>query len=360
MRVLEGPVLSLGPELTAFESELAACAGVSHAVATNSGTSALHVAMLALGIGPGDEVITTPFSFIASSNCILFVGAVPVFVDIDPLTLAIDPGRIEEKISSRTKAILAVDVFGHPANWDALAGIAARHSLKLVEDSAEAIGSTYRGRRAGGLGDIGVFAFYPNKQITTGEGGALLTNSAETAALARSFRNQGRGAGGGWLSHENLGYNFRISDINCALGRAQLSRLDEILASRSRVAERYNRLLADIPGVRTPHVSRDTGMSWFVYVVQLAAEFSRADRDAILQLLRDRGIGCSNYFPSIHLERVYRARFGYRAGAFPVAESVSDRTIALPFHGNLSADDAGAVADSLREAVATLRTKTPA
>jgi perosamine synthetase len=310
--------------------------------------------MLALGIGPGDEVITTPFSFIASSNCILFVGATPVFVDIDPLTLAIDPARIEEKITPRTKAILAVDVFGHPAKWDALAGIAARHGLKLVEDSAEAIGSTYRGRRAGGLGDVGIFAFYPNKQVTTGEGGALLTNDDRVAELARSFRNQGRGAGGGWLSHENLGYNFRISDINCALGRAQLSRLDEILASRSRVAERYNRLLADIHGVLTPYVSRDIGMSWFVYVVQLAAGFSRADRDAVLRFLRDRGIGCSNYFPSIHLERVYRARFGYRPGAFPVSESVSDRTIALPFHGNLSGDQAEAVVENLRDGIASL------
>ena len=355
MRVLDGPILSLGPELPAFEAELARCAGVTHAVAVNSGTSALHLIMVALGVGAGDEVITTPFSFIASSNCILFVGATPIFVDIDPQTLSIDPARIEEKITPRTKAIIAVDVFGHPAHWRALREIAWKHGLALVEDSAESIGSLYRGERAGGLADAGIFAFYPNKQITTGEGGAVLTDDDEIASMARSLRNQGRGTDGGWLAHQMLGYNFRISDINCALGRAQLSRLDEILSSRANVAETYNRLLADFPEVRLQFVADDVKMSWFVYVIQLAPEFSQEDRDLILKYLRDRGIGCSNYFPCIHLEPFYRTKFEYGPGEFPVAEGVSDRSIALPFYGRLELEDAERVVDTLREALTQVR-----
>ncbi len=355
MRVLSGPILSLGPELDAFESELAECAGVTHVVAANSGTSALHMIMVALGIGPGDEVITTPFSFIASANCILFVGATPVFVDIDPLTLSINPAKIEERITLRTRAIVAVDVFGHPAHWRALREIAWKHGLALVEDSAESIGSMYRGERAGGLADAGIFAFYPNKQITTGEGGAVLTDDDEIADKARSLRNQGRGTDGGWLSHQMLGYNFRISDINCALGRAQLSRLDEIVVARASVAETYNRLLVDVPEVRTPYVASDVRMSWFVYVIQLAPEFDREDRDQILEYLRDRGIGCSNYFPCIHLEPFYRTNFEYGPGEFPVAEAVSDRSIALPFYGRLELDDAERVVETLQQAIAQVR-----
>lgn len=351
MRVLEGPILSLGPELDGFESELAACAGVNYAVATNSGTSALHLTMLALGIGPGDEVITTPFSFIASSNCILMVGATPVFADIDPLTLSLDPDEVKAKLTSRTRAILAVDVFGHPARWDELREIAIEHDLALVEDSAESIGSTYRGRPTGGLADVAIFAFYPNKQITTGEGGALLTNDPQIAATAKSLRNQGRSDQGGWLAHHTMGYNFRLSDINCALGRAQLGRLDEILAPRSQVAETYNRMLADIPEVTTQHVADDVDMSWFVYVIQLSEQFTSDDRDQVLLYLRDRGIGCSNYFPSIHLEPFYRTRFEYGPGDYPISESISDRSIALPFYGALPIRHIEAVVENLTAAL---------
>ena len=352
MRVLEGPILSLGPELDAFEKELALQAGVSYAVATNSGTSALHLTMLALGIGPGDEVITTPFSFIASANCILMVGATPVFADIDPLTLSIDPQEVQKKINSRTRAILAVDVFGHPAHWDALRDIASEHDLSLVEDSAESIGSTYRGRPTGGLADVAIFAFYPNKQITTGEGGALLTNDGNIASTARSLRNQGRSDQGGWLAHHTMGYNFRLSDINCALGRAQLGRLEEILAPRAQVAETYNRMLVDLPEIGTQYVASDVEMSWFVYVVQLASQFTSDDRDQVLLYLRDRGIGCSNYFPSIHLEPFYRTRFEYAPGDYPVSESISDRSIALPFYGSLPLRYIEAVVETLADAVA--------
>jgi perosamine synthetase len=351
MRVLETPVLSIGPEIVGFEKELAAQAGVAHAVAVNSGTSALHLIMASLGIGPGDEVVTTPFSFVASSNCILFQGATPVFADIDPLTLALDPARVEERITPRTKAVLAVDVFGHPADWDALEALARRHGLALVEDSAESIGARYRGRPAGGFGDAAIFAFYPNKQITTGEGGAVVTDRQDIADLARSLRNQGRGAGAGWLHHERLGYNFRISEMNCALGRAQLSRLDEILAARERVAQTYNRVLANVPGVQTPFVADDVSMSWFVYVVRLAEGYTAAERDRVMDHLRANGIGCNNYFPCIHLEPFYRAGWGFQEGDFPIAESISGRCIALPFFGALTEEDIEHVAFRLDEAL---------
>lgn len=354
-RIMESPVLSIGPELSSFENELAQCAGTNHAVAVNSGTSALHLAMLALGIGPGDEVITTPFSFVASSNSILFVGATPVFADINPQTLSIDPTKAEERITNHTKAILAVDVFGHPAQWDALRNIASQYSLYLIEDSAESIGARYRGRPAGGLGDIGIFAFYPNKQITTAEGGAFLTNDDHWAEIARSLRNQGRGQSGGWLAYETLGYNYRLSEIHCALGRAQLSRIDEILAARARVAEKYDDMLAQVPEIETPYTSSEIDMSWFVYVVKLTPEFTVGQRDRILDYLRTSGIGCSNYFPCIHLEPFYRNRFVFARGDFPIAESISDRSIALPFYAELPDDDQRRVITTLRQAIAAAR-----
>ncbi|MCH7642619.1 MAG: DegT/DnrJ/EryC1/StrS family aminotransferase, partial [Chloroflexi bacterium] len=243
-----------------------------------------------------------------------------------------------------------------PAHWRALREIAWKHGLALVEDSAESIGSLYRGERSGGLADAGIFAFYPNKQITTGEGGAVLTDDDEIASMARSLRNQGRGTDGGWLAHQMLGYNFRISDINCALGRAQLSRLDEIVASRASVAETYNRLLEDVAEIQTPYVASEIKMSWFVYVVQLIPEFNQEDRDQILEYLRDRGIGCSNYFPCIHLEPFYRTNFEYGPGEFPIAEGVSDRSIALPFYGKLELNDAERVVETLQQAIAHVRT----
>ncbi|MBI4219101.1 MAG: DegT/DnrJ/EryC1/StrS family aminotransferase [Chloroflexi bacterium] len=353
-RVLESPYLSLGPEVQGFESDLARCAGLAHAIATNSGTSALHLAMLALGIGPGDEVITTPFSFIASSNCILYVGARPVFADIDPHTLTIDPAAIDERITPRTKAVLAVDVFGHPADWDRLQEIAGRRGLALVEDAAEALGASYKGRPAGSFGDLSVFAFYPNKQITTGEGGALLTNNPFIARDARSRRNQGRGADGRWLRHERLGYNYRLSDINCALGRAQLERLPEILAARERVALRYNRLLEEVPEIERPFAAEHVAISWFVYVVRLRPGYTRAQRDRVMGHLRARGIAAGDYFPCIHLEPVYRNDLGYREGQYPVSEDISSRSFALPFFSRLSDEEAREVVDCLKEAVAAV------
>ena len=353
-RVLQSTTLSIGPEIELFEKELADVAGVDHAVAVNSGTSALHLALLAGGIGPGDEVITTTFSFIASANCILHAGATPVLCDIDPLTLAIDPAGIARRITPRTRAVIAVDVFGHPALWDETEALCRKHGLLLIDDSAEAIGARYRGRPAGSFGDAGIFAFYPNKQITTGEGGALVTGDAEMARLARSLRNQGRGDGGGWLAHERMGFNYRLSEINSALGRAQLQRLDELLANRAKVAARYNALVAEIPGIEAPFVASDVDISWFVYVVKLSGRFGPGHRNAVLERLRSRGIGCSNYFPCIHLEPVYRDRFGYGEGDFPVAEGIAERTIALPFHGQMTGEEVDEVAGELRSALGRL------
>ena len=345
LSVLTTSTLSLGPKLAEFENNIAKYAGTRYAVAVNSGTSALHLVIRALGLGPGDEVITTPFSFIASSNCILFEGAKPVFADIDPVTYNIDPGNVEEKITPRTKAILAVDVFGQPADWKELKRIAKSHDLYLIEDSAEAIGSEYYGRKAGSLGDAGIYAFYPNKQITTGEGGVITTDDRRLAELCASMRNQGHDMASSWLEHPRLGYNYRLSDIHCALGIAQLRRIEGMIRKRTRVAEWYDRELRRIPGLVLPNL-RTPGVrtNWFVYVVRLDDAFTKKDRERVLLGLRRQGIGCREYFPAIHLQKFYRDEHGYRTGDFPVAERVSEGTLALPYHNNLRREEVRRVA----------------
>jgi len=353
--VLQTPNLSLGPKLPEFEDKFAAFVGRKHAVAVNSGTSSLHCAVRGLAIGPGDEVITTAFSFIASSNCILFEGARPVFVDIDAQDYNIEVSKIEAAVTPRTKAILPVDVFSRPARFDAIEEIAARHNLKVIEDSCEALGSTYKGRAAGSFGDCAAFAFYPNKQMTTGEGGMLVTDDEDLARLARSLRNQGRGDGSTWLAHERLGYNYRLSDMQCALGISQLVRLGEFIEKRVAVAERYRLLLSDVDGVCLPAPYTDGTMSWFVYVIRLADRFTRAERDAVLDALRKSGIGCNNYFTPIHLQPFYRKKFAHAEGDLPVTEGVCERTIALPFHNNLCEADQQTVTAALRDALAGLR-----
>jgi perosamine synthetase len=352
LQVLRTPNLSIGPKIREFETKVAAYAGRRFAVAVNSGTSGLHLVVRALGIGDGDEVITTPFSFIASSNCLLYERAVPVFVDIDPKTYNIDPDRIEAAITPRTRAILAVDVFGQPADYDAIEAIAERRGLRLISDCCESIGAEYRQTKASTRGVAGVFAFYPNKQITTGEGGVVITDDPEIAALCRSMRNQGRGDGSAWLSHERLGYNYRLPEISCALGIVQLERIDEILRLRQRVADAYAQLIAEVGGVHAPFVAAETTrMSWFVYVIRLADSFTREDRDAILQYLRRHGIGANNYFPPIHLQPFYRKRFGFTPGDFPITESVAERTIALPFYNNVTVSECETVIQRLEMAV---------
>ena len=348
VEVLRSPYLSLGPTLRRFEEAFAGCVGRRRAVAVNSGTSGLFLSLRALGVGEGDEVITTPFTFVASATSIMMTGAKPVFVDIDPSSLNIDPGRIEAAITPRTKAVLPVEVFGNPAGFDRLCEAAERRRLVVVEDSCEALGSALHGQRAGTFGRISVFAFYPNKQITTGEGGMIVTDEDGLADRCLSLRNQGRAAGGGWLAHERLGYNCRLSDINCALGLAQLSRLDEIKAKRKQVAAWYQEMLAPENRLIVPREPDGCDMSWFVFVVQLAKPFGCKHRDAVLQEMNRQGIQVSNYFPPVHWQPFIAERYGYDRGDFPIAESASARTIALPFHNNLTQDEVAVVCGVLR------------
>jgi perosamine synthetase len=339
--------LSCGPRQARFEQMVAERAGQRHGIAVSSGTAGLHLVLLGLGIGPGDEVITTPFSFIASANCILYVGATPVFVDIEPRSLNLDPKKIEAAITSKTKAILAVEVFGNTAHMEKLASIARAHEIHLIEDACEALGGSENDQRVGSFGRAAVFAFYPNKQITTGEGGVIVTNDDNLANMCRSLRNQGRpiddadvhagdrNATGSMLTHEHLGYNYRMSELAAALGVAQMDRLDEILELRQRVAGKYMQRLMDFEDLILPTVDTPDTMSWFVFVVRLNDQYGRVERDRIISGMHRHEVGASNYFPCIHLQPVYRERFGYKKGSFPVVESVSQRTIALPFFNRL-------------------------
>lgn len=336
--VLKTRWLSLGPKLGEFEKKFADYVGTKYAVAVNSGTSALHLAVKALGIGPGDEVIVTPFSFVASANCVLFEGATPVFVDIEPETFNIDPKKIEEKITPRTKAIIPVDVFGRPSDKEAIMRIAKKHKLKIIEDSAEALGAEYKGKKVGTFGDCAIFAFYPNKQMTTGEGGVLVTNNKEIYDLCISLRNQGRGIGGEWHEYIRLGYNYRITDMQCALGISQLKKISSILSKRDKVAAEYSKRLAKINGIKTPFDSVNDlklKVSWFVYVIQV----DENKKELFMQELKKRGVECSAYFQPIHLMKFYKEKYGFKPGDFPVCENISKTTIALPFYTVMKTED---------------------
>jgi perosamine synthetase len=352
--VLKTPYLSLGPKIGEFEEKVAQYVGSKYAVAVNSGTSGLHLSVIASNIKSGDEVITTPFSFIASANCILYVNARPVFVDIDPATLNIDAKKIEEKITEKTKAILAVHVFGVPCNMDEIITIANKYGLTVIEDACEAIGAEYKGKKLGTFGLTGVFAFYPNKQMTTGEGGIVVTDNGEVADLIRSLRNQGRKNNGRWLTHERLGFNYRLSDIQAALGISQLKRIDETLKKRERVASYYIKYLRDIEDIELPAFPPESKVSWFVFVIRLKPKFKKNQRDRIMHLLNKKGIECGNYFPPIHLQPFYRKMYGFRKGAFPVTESVSERTIALPFYNYLKEEEVRYVCECLKESLSFL------
>jgi len=321
-----------------------------HAIAVSSGTAALHLALLVLGIGEGDEVIIPSFAFIAVANTVLQVRATPVFADIDPVTLNLDPTAVERAITPRTRALLIVHTFGVSADMDALQSIARRHNLLILEDACEAIGAEFgsppNARRAGSFGDLAVFGFYPNKQLTTGEGGAVLARNPAHAARLRSLRNQGRAATGDWLDHAEPGYNYRLSDIACALGRVQLSRIGEILALRASAAERYYELLAGIPGLELPPLARPgLTISWFVYVVRLPEQ---VDRDRVRAHLAARGIATGRYFAPIHLQPAWRSVSG-AAVHLPVTESIARRTLALPFFNRITAQQQQQVADALRQ-----------
>lgn len=341
--------LSIGPFLERFEQAFAAYVGTRHAIAVSSGTAGLHLCVRAAGIGPDDEVITTPFSFIASANCILFERATPVFVDIDEASMNIDPGLVAEAVTPRTRAVLPVHVFGQPCAMDELTALCDDRALVLIEDACEALGSEYRGRRAGGQGKAGVFGFYPNKQMTTGEGGIITTDDDEWAATFRSLRNQGRTRMGTWLHHEEMGFNYRLNEMSAALGYSQISRIDTLLEQRSKVAALYLENLRQVPGIRLlSPPSTTTRMSWFVMIVRLEPGVSR---NGVIDYLDSCGIPSRPYFTPIHLQPFFRDRFGYQPGDFPVTERVAGSTLALPFHNNMTADDIEYVASCLKAAV---------
>ena len=344
--VLKTPTLSIGPKVRQFEELIAAYTGTAHAVAINSGTSGLHLCLAAAGIGQGDEVITSPFSFVASANCAIYQGATPVFADIDARTLNIDAACVREKITDRTRAIIPVDVFGQPAPREAIGEIAHHHDLVLIEDACEAIGAERHGVRTGGGGiQAAVFAFYPNKQMTTGEGGIIVTDDASYAAILRSMANQGRDDAGTWMNHVRLGYNYRLDEMSAALGISQIRRLDEILTRRERVASWYGERLCHIPGVEIPYVAPETTrMSWFVYVIRVAGGI---DRDTLLAGLADDGIPSRPYFVPIHLQPFYRERYGYTEGDFPVTESVARTTLAIPFFTEMTEAQVDRVCDRI-------------
>jgi len=351
LETLRSGRLSLGPMLLDFERRFAEQIGVEHMSAVSSGTAGLHLAVRSAGIQPGDEVITTPFSFVASANCLIYEGATPVFCDIDERTLNIDPAAAGAAVTGRTSGILPVHIFGYPADMPAFEQLAARNDLWLVEDACEALGAVHGdGRLVGARGHPAVFAFYPNKQMTTGEGGIVVCSSAEMKERVDSERNQGRAPDMGWLDHDRLGFNYRLSDLACALGIAQLEHLDELLAGRARVAGLYNDALADVEGVELPCPDQDGDRrSWFVYVVKLPAE---VERDAAIEALRARGVDSKPYLPAIHLMSFYRHRFGHREGEFPVCEDVARRSLALPFFPHLTEGQVAQVTEALREVLA--------
>jgi perosamine synthetase len=349
LEVLRSGRLSLGPVIDRFEQLFAETVGAPYAAAVSSGTAGLHLLAVLAGVGEGDEVITTPYSFVASANCFIYEGATPVFADVDERTMNLDPAAVEAAITARTKAIVAVDIFGYPCELDPLRALAERHGLVLIQDACEALGAGYKGRTVGSHGVDAVFAFYPNKQMTTGEGGMVTTRDEETWRRLVSLRNQGRADGGGWLEHARLGFNYRLDDVGAALGIAQLEKLDTILSLRNAAAARYGELLAGVDGVDAPLADDgDHVRSWFVYVVTLARG---TDRERVIAELERQGIATSRYLPSIHLQPYMRERYGFREGLCPVSEDLSQRTLALPFFTAIEGEDQERVVEALAAAL---------
>lgn len=350
--VLRSGRLSLGPWIERFEQEIAARVDAPYAAAVSSGTAGLHLLCHIAGLGPGDEVITSPLSFVASANCFILEGATPVFADVDPVTLNLHPAAVEAAITDRTRAIVAVDMFGFPCDLDPLRAIAERHGLVLIEDACESLGAEYRGRPLGAHGPSAAFAFYPNKQMATGEGGVVTTHSEEEWQLLCSLRNQGRSYdGGGWFHHVRVGLNYRWTDIQAAIGIAQLEKLPRILELRGEAAARYGELLGDVDGVELPAADdADRRRSWFVYVVKLAREL---DRNAVMDALRREGVATAEYVPCIHLQPYMRERYGFAEGLCPVAEDTANRTMALPFFTQIEPGDQERVAEVLRAAISS-------
>jgi perosamine synthetase len=351
LEALRSRRLALGPMLPAFERGLGRRLGTEHVSAVSSGTAALHLSIRAAGVAAGDEVVTTPLSFVASANCLLYERARPVFCDIDLRTLNLDPDAAAAAVGERTTGLLPVHLFGYPADMPALERLAAGRGLWIVEDACEALGAVHAdGAAVGARGNLATFGFYPNKQLTTGEGGAVVCPDAEVRERIDSERNQGRAPDMGWLDHDRLGFNYRLDDLSCALGLAQLERLDDLLADRARVAGLYADSLAGIEGLELPCPDRGGDRrGWFVYVVQLPAA---VDRDEAVVALRERGVDSKPYLPAIHLLSFYRERFGHREGQFPVCEDVARRSLALPFYPELGEADVERVAEALRQVLA--------
>ena len=349
LEVLRAKRLSLGPWIDRFEQEFADRCGAPYAAAVSSGTAGLHLLCHAAGLGPGDEVITSPIAFVATANCFILEGATPVFADVDPQTLNLDPAAVEAAVTDRTKAIVAVDMFGYPCELDELRAICDRHGLALIDDSCEALGAEYKGAPIGSHGVSSVFGFYPNKQITTGEGGVVTTHSEEERELLVSLRNQGRSYENRWFHHVRVGFNYRFTDLQAAVGLAQLEKLDRILALRSEAAERYSAALAGIDGVEAPHADdADHRRSWFVYVPKLERGI---DRDAVIERLAADGVEAGLYVPCVHLQPYMRERYDFAEGVCPVAEDAASRTLALPFFTGIDPEDQERVVDALRAAL---------
>jgi perosamine synthetase len=370
-RVLKSPVLSNGPYLTEFENAFAQRVGMDHAVAVNSGTSGLHLCVIAAGVKPGDYAVTTPFSFVASANCVLYEHGIPVFADVDPQTGNLDPTLAEEAVDAiirgkksrlrhlprngngnrkapgRIKAILPVHAYGQPADMGAIMRLALKYEIvSVIEDACEAVGSTCGGKQVGSFGNFAVYAFYPNKQLTTGEGGMIVCRDEAAARLLRSLRNQGRDAFNEWLNHDRLGYNYRMDELSAALGFIQLKRVDELLNKRERVASWYNERLSQMECVEIPFIAKTTTrMSWFVYVIHI---LNPASRDRVMESLAQRGIPSRPYFTPIHLQTFYADAFGYKRGDFPVSERLGDISLALPFSSVMTEGQVEHVCETLR------------
>lgn len=368
MEVVNSPVLSMGQQTSIFEKAIADFVGARHAVAVNSGTAGLHLCVRAAGIEAGDLVLTTPFSFVSSTNVILFEKAIPVFVDVEPSTGNLDVDLLERVVEDliaggeaakkwlprdgaqnhgKLKAILAVDVFGQPADYDRIVNLAKKYDLKLIEDSCESLGAEYKSVKTGLFGDYGVFAFYPNKQITTGEGGMIVTNDDQAAGVFRALRNQGRAPGDNWLQHTELGYNYRIDELSAALGAVQMTRIEELLDKRQKVADMYAEHLSEIRGVEPPGIAAGTTRnSWFVYVIKVNPEI---DRDQLAVRLTEARIPVRPYFLPIHLQPYMVKQFGYREGDYPVTEDLGKRGLALPFSGVMTEQQVETVCQTLRQ-----------
>lgn len=346
MEVLNSGNLSLGPKYKEFEEKFAQKIGTKYACSVSSGTAGLHLAMIAAGIGLGDEVITSPFSFIASSNSVLYVGAKPVFVDIDPTTYNMDPTKIEEKINKKTKAILVVHIFGQTTDMDPIIKIAKKYKLKIIEDACESILAKYKGKQAGTFGESAVFAFYPNKQMTTGEGGMIVTNSKKVYEFCNSLKNQGRSPNMQWLDHKYLGYNYRLDEMSAALGITQLEKLDWMVGQRQKIASLYEKYLQKYNHlIQTPQTANYNTNTWFVYVVQIKNK--KVKRDKVITNLYELGIATKPYLPSIHLFDFYKKKFKYKQGDFPVSEGVSKHSLALPFYIGLKESDIRSIVEKL-------------